>query len=158
MKRAMLSPASAAAFSIFRFSSSLRVITSRLLSPVRGLRARFLPRDVLCEMRFRVDITFSCNMREPVILCQPQSRGIYKDSFEHDVRTERRRESTTSQCVSDATFFLATSRMPVASTAAASSIGQEPDAGQNGRIRLRSSASYALQTEFSWYPADPLQR
>src|SRR6185437_1060408 len=92
MNRAMLRPASAAACSILSFSSWLRLITNRLLSPVRGLRARFLPREALREMRLRGDITFSCNMSEPAILCQPPSIGIYKHS---SLRTEMCKWSIT---------------------------------------------------------------
>lgn len=91
MKRAVLRPAFAAARSILDFSSSLKKMGMRLFLPVRGLRARFRPRDGFCETRLRGDITLSCKMREPVILCQPQSTGIYKCFFcqVRDVRTER---------------------------------------------------------------------
>ena len=94
MKRAVLRPAFAAARSILDFSSSLKKIGMRLFFPVRGLRARFLPRDGFFETRLRGDITLSCKMREPVILCQPQSIGIYKCSFcqVRDVRTERQHD------------------------------------------------------------------
>ena len=91
MKRAVLRPAFAAARSILDFSSSLKKIGMRLFLPVRGLRERLRPRDSFFETRLRGDIMLSCKMREPVILCQPQSIGIYKCSFcqVHDVRTKR---------------------------------------------------------------------